>query len=460
MSDSTTADIVICGAGIAGVSTSYQLAVKYGMKNILLVDPLPPLTMTSDKSTECYRNWWPGPGDDMVQLMNRSIDLMEELHREAPNRLPMNRRGYLYATADPNNVASMISSAQEITALGAGDLRLHRNAADDPGYVPASEHGIFDAPTGADLFLDRSLIRQYFPYVTDRAVALLHTRRCGWFAAQQFGMYMFEQAVAHGVQHIKGQVEGVEVEKNRIKSIHVSVNGGLQEILTRMFVIAAGPLQKAVGRMIGVEIPVVCEPHLKVMFNDPHRVIPRDMGLFIWNDPVTLPWSDEEKAALAESEETRWLLEELPVGLHGRPEGDGNMILLQWGYHHAQLESPVFPIPLDQQLPEVALRGMATVIPGLAKYFHQIPKPFVDGGYYARTPENRPLIGPLPVAGAFMIGGLGGFGMQVSCGASDLLAHHILHHKLPSYAPAFLFSRYDDPHYRQLLGRWNASGQI
>src|SRR5256886_11256899 len=35
-----------------------------------------PLSLTSDKSTECYRNWWPGPGDDMVALMNRSIDLL------------------------------------------------------------------------------------------------------------------------------------------------------------------------------------------------------------------------------------------------------------------------------------------------------------------------------------------------------------------------------------------------
>ena len=460
MTNSNTADIVICGAGIAGVSTAYQLAVKHGMKNIVIVDPLPPLTMTSDKSTECYRNWWPGPGDDMVRLMNRSIDLMEGLHREAPNRLPMNRRGYLYATANPHNVESMISGAEEITGLGAGDLRVHRNVADDPEYVPVSEHGLFDAPTGADLFLDQSLIRKYFPYVTERAVALLHTRRCGWFAAQQFGMYMFEQAVAHGVQYVKGRVESVEVEQNRIKSVRVSMEGGVREISTPMFVIAAGPLQKSVGRMIGVEIPVVCEPHLKVMFNDLQRVIPRDMGLFIWNDPVRLPWSEEEKAALVEDEETKWLLDELPVGVHGRPEGDGNTILLQWAYHDTQLESPVFPIPLDQQLPEVTLRGMATVIPGLTKYFNQIPKPFIDGGYYTRTPENRPLIGPLPVDGAFIIGGFGGFGMQVSCGASDLLAHHIQDKELPSYAAAFLLSRYDDPLYQEALRQWGTLGQI
>ena len=111
-------------------------------------------------------------------------------------------------------------------------------------------------------------------------------------------------------------------------------------------------------------------------------------------------------------------------------------------------------------MPEVTLRGMTTVIPGLSRYLDRIPKPFIDGGYYARTPENRPLIGPLPVVGAYIVGGFGGFGMQVSCGAADLLAHHILQKDLPHYAPAFLLSRYDDPLYQQTLSQWSESGQI
>ncbi|MCC6300382.1 MAG: FAD-binding oxidoreductase [Anaerolineales bacterium] len=455
------ADILICGAGIAGVSAAYQLAVKHGLKNIVIVDPLPPLTMTSDKSTECYRNWWPGPGDAMVRLMNRSIDVMEELHHESPARLPMHRYGYLFATANPNNVEAMITSAEEISRLGAGELRIHRNASNDPEYIPVSQHGLADAPTGADLFLDQSLIREYFPHLTEQTVALLHARRCGWFAAQQFGMYKLEQAMARGVKLVKGKVESVEVEGNRIKSVNVAGNDGEHQVIsTRIFVIAAGPLQKQVGKMIGVDIPIACEPHLKVMMNDPQHVIPRDMGLFIWNDPVTLPWSDDEKEMLAESDETKWLLNELPAGLHGRPEGEGDMILLQWVYHQAEAGEPVFPVAPDAQLPEVALRGMATVFPALEKYFTQIPKPFVDGGYYARTPENRPLIGPLAVEGAYLIGGLGGFGMMVACGASDLLAKHIAGDQLPSYAPAFLLSRYDDPQYQELLKQWGASGQL
>jgi glycine/D-amino acid oxidase-like deaminating enzyme len=291
-------------------------------------------------------------------------------------------------------------------------------------------------------------------------VALLHARRCGWFAAQQFGMYMLEQAIAHGVQLVNGRVESVEVVDNKIKSVRVRSSGGSQTIETEKFVIAAGPLQKEVGRMIGIELPVECELHLKVMLNDPKRVVPRDMGLLIWNDTVKLPWLDEEREGLAESDETRWLLDELPAGLHGRPEGEGNMFLLQWAYHNLEPVEPRFPVPLDSQLPEVALRGMANVLPGLTAYFNQIPRPFVDGGYYARTPENRPLIGPLPVEGAYILGGLGGFGMMAACGASDLVAKHIAGAELPAYAAAFLLSRYDDPGYQELLRQWGASGQL
>ena len=87
-----TADIVICGAGIAGISAAYYLAVKRGVKDILIVDELPPMTLTSDKSAECYRNWWAGPGNAMVGLMNHSIDLLETMAQETGNIFNLSRR--------------------------------------------------------------------------------------------------------------------------------------------------------------------------------------------------------------------------------------------------------------------------------------------------------------------------------------------------------------------------------
>src|SRR5574341_435387 len=98
------ADIVICGAGISGVATAYFLS-KAGIQNILLVDERPPLSLTSDRSTECYRNWWPDA--EMLTLMNCSIDLMEVVADESGNVFRMNRRGYLYLTAEEDKIADL-----------------------------------------------------------------------------------------------------------------------------------------------------------------------------------------------------------------------------------------------------------------------------------------------------------------------------------------------------------------
>ena len=105
---SSSTKTVICGAGIAGIATAYHLAVRHGMQDILLVDDLPALSLTSDKSTECYRNWWPGPGDAMVALINRSIDLMEDYASQSGNIFHINRRGYLYMTALPEKIPDFI----------------------------------------------------------------------------------------------------------------------------------------------------------------------------------------------------------------------------------------------------------------------------------------------------------------------------------------------------------------
>src|SRR5574341_578380 len=108
-----SAEVVICGAGIAGVAAAYHLAVRRGVSGVVLVDERPPLTLTSDKSTECYRNWWPGPGDEMVAFMNHSIDLLEELARESDNFFRLNRRGYLFATAEPGRGVQLRQAAEQ-----------------------------------------------------------------------------------------------------------------------------------------------------------------------------------------------------------------------------------------------------------------------------------------------------------------------------------------------------------
>ena len=458
MSEST-AEIAICGAGIAGIATAYHLAVRRGMQDVILIDERAPLSLTSDKSTECYRNWWPGPGDAMVALMNRSIDILEELARESGNIFNLNRRGYLYATAEPGRVSDFIRAAEEAASLGAGPMRLHATLSSD--YVPAPAHGFENQPTGADVITDPSLIQKHFPYLSGDTVAVAHARRCGWFSAQQLGMYMLERAKECGVRLIAGRVEAVETRGGRVQSVRASTAGGSATIATPRFVDAAGPFIRHAAHMLGIDLPVYSERHVKLAFNDHLDIVPREAPMLIWTDPVTLAWSDEERAELSQSDEDRYLLGEFPSGVHGRPEGGAgsHILLLLWTYDMAPVE-PTFPIMHDPNYPEIALRGMSRMIPGLSAYFGRTPKFFADGGYYTKTRENRLLACPLPVEGAYLIGALSGYGLMAACGAAELLAGHITGAPLPHYAPAFRLERYEDPAYRNLLENWGVSGQL
>ncbi|NOY99804.1 MAG: FAD-binding oxidoreductase [Chloroflexi bacterium] len=445
------ANIVICGAGIAGVSAAFFLS-RAGVEDILLIDERPPLSLTSDHSTECYRNWWPDPA--MLALMNRSIDLMEQIADETGNAFRMNRRGYLYVTADEGKIPSLRARAERISGLGAGPLRIHARA--DSAYQPAPMEGFRDQPVGADLLLGPELIRGHFPYLTEKALAALHVRRAGWLSAQQLGMTLLEGARRRGVRFESARLTGVETAGGRVLAVRLADG---RRVAAGIFVNAAGPFLGEVGRMLHVDLPVHTELHLKAAFKDHLGVVGREAPLLIWDDPQYLPWDEEERAFLAEEEPS--LLAEFPSGVHTRPEGSGGseMVLMLWEYRTKGMP-PVWPPPLDEQYPEIALRGLATMLPGLRAYFGRAPRPILDGGYYTKTPENRPLIGPLPVEGAYVLGALSGYGIMSACAAGELLAAHITGRAIPAYANEFALARYDDPEYQQRLEAWDASGQL
>ena len=457
----STAEVVIVGAGIAGISAAFHLAVRQGVDGVVLVEAGDPLALTSDKSTECYRNWWPGPGDAMVALMNRSIDLLERIERESGGRIRLNRRGYLFATAEAPRVDRFRATAREAQSLGGGELRVHDGAAADPGYVRSPARGFDGVPPGSDLITDPALIRAEFPYLDPSVVAVLHARRCGWLSAQQLGMWMLERARARGVKLVRGRVTGVDARGGRIRSVSVARPGQRLEVDTGTLVLSPGPHLAELARTLGIELPVACERHLKVVFRDTERAVPGDAPLLIWADPVELPWSDDERAVLADDEETRPLVEPFPAGIHGRPEGTpgDHWLMMLWTYDSETVD-PVFPLPYDERLPEIALRGWSRMLPSLERYFARLPRMTVDGGYYAKTPENRPLVGPLPVDGAWVNAAWSGFGIMGACAGGELLAAHVRGAPLPAYAAAFHPARFDDPGYLDAFASDGADGQL
>ena len=130
-----------------------------------------------------------------------------------------------------------------------------------------------------------------------------------------------------------------------------------------------------------------------------------------------------------------------------------------WEYQTKVVES-YWPPLMDEQYPEIVLRGLAAMLPRMKEYFGRMPRPQLDGGYYTRTRENHPLVGPLPVEGAYVVGAVSGYGIMSACGIGELLAAHVRGMKLPHYASAFSLQRYEDPHYLKRLENWGDSGQL
>ncbi|HKY54953.1 MAG TPA: FAD-binding oxidoreductase, partial [Anaerolineales bacterium] len=410
----------------------------------------PPLSLTSAVGTEAYRNWWPGPGDTMVRFMNRSIDLLEELAEESNNVFQMNRRGYAFLTANPDQVSVWKEAAAEVSALGAGPVREH------PGpvsYIPFQAEGFDKTLNGADLVLDPVMIREQFPFITDKVIAMLYVRRCGWINNKLLGNWLFEQAVEHGVRFKQDKVIVITAPNGRVQCIRLASGGTIE---THRFVIAAGPFLRPVAALLGLDIPVFNELHGKITFKDWLRVISRPAPFMFWSDPVSIPWTAEERAHWASNPDTRWLLNEFPSGVQFRQRGEDLIAL--WTYE-VQTKELIWPPTFDPHYPEIVLRGLSAMVPEMKNYFGE--KVYVDGGYYCKTRENRPLIGPLPVESAYVIGALSGYGVMAAQAAAELVSAYIADAPLPDYAPMFRLDRYEDFEYQKLLENWDAkSGQL
>jgi glycine/D-amino acid oxidase-like deaminating enzyme len=388
--------------------------------------------------------------------MTRSIDILEEMADESGNIFRLNRRGYVFVTADDEGVDRLRATAREVSKFGMGELRDHGRS--PAQYYPAPAEGYRGLPNGADL-LEGEAARRAFRGLTHEAKAALHVRRAGWLNAIALGAWLLKRALGAGATFVRERVVGFDTNGGRVRGVRLASG---RVIETARVAIAAGPGLPAVAGMLDIHLPVFHELHAKLTFRDVRRVVDRKTPFLIWNDPLTLPWSDEDRARLDREPDALRLLAPFPGGVHIRPvDGPyGDELYIIWTY---DIEPRPFTWPprFDPHYAEIAIRGIARMLPGMAAYFGSGAQGVVDGGYYCKTRENRPLIGPLAVEGAYVLGALSGYGIMGSHAGADLLAAHLTSSRLPDYATWFLPSRYDDAGYRAVIERWGANvGQL
>jgi len=303
-------NIAVCGAGIAGIATAWSLAVKYRQKNIILIDKNQPMSLTTSKSGENFRDYWPQPC--MTALTRRSIDLMQALADDSSNSFEMRYSGYDFVSESEGR--EIFPSEQLQDPGNAGDLlRI----------------------TGSDQ------ISAGQDYLSESIQQLVRFKQAG--AIRKAGVELCKACV----EDIKPGPDGYR--------LNLSENTDYTSLTAEKLVLAPGPFINELAGMLGITLPVESILQRKFVIPDPEQVIPRDMPFTIFADPQTLNWNDEEKELIGESPEYSWLLEEFPAGLHIKPEGVGN-IKLGWAYNR-EPESPKWETSDDFDFPNITLRG-------------------------------------------------------------------------------------------------------
>jgi glycine/D-amino acid oxidase-like deaminating enzyme len=390
-----TADVVIAGSGIAGVAAAWQIATRLGTTSAVLVDPRPPLSLTSDRPGANYRDWWPQPA--MVALADRSIDLTEGL-LAAGAEFAMDRRGYLYVTAER-------ATASSLAAVRAGRI--------EAGVAP-----------GAAAVLGADELRARYPHLSPDLAGAILARRAGSLDTAGLGRAMLAIAQAAGIEVIRGEVIGTRLVAGRIGMVVVATADGAVEVATERLLNAAGPFARRLATRLGWDLDLETVLRQKVVIRDPRGIVPRDAPFTIGLDRTG----------------------GLPAGVHIKPDTAGEHDTLKLGWARDQVASePVVEPTCPPDFPQAVIARAATLVPGLGAYLAAPEIVAHDGGFYARTPDGLPLIGPHGPTGAFIVGGLAGFGSMMACATGELAAAWVLDEPRPALAAAFDPSRLGEP---------------
>jgi glycine/D-amino acid oxidase-like deaminating enzyme len=439
-------DVLVIGAGIIGLASAYYLKKSNPKLTVTVIEQYHPMAFTSAQSGENYRNWWPHP--TMKLFVERSIQLMEELSIQTDDLINMNRRGYLLSTRK-NDISEMIESLYKSFDDKTGQYFRHHLTEKHSKYEPTLSENWQDAPEGVDILQNTNLIRKHFPKFDRSVKNIIHIRKAGMLDSQQMATYMMESFKAAGGKRITGKV--IAIDKKSHFEVSLSKSIATKEMIehkirAKKIVNAAGPFASSIAEMLGMALPVDNILQQKIAFPDTLKAIPRNQPFAIDLDSQYIDWDKDEVKELAEDPTYVWLTEEFPGAIHCRPEGGdhGNWVKLGWAYNTSAVSALTQPV-LDDNYPEIVLRGAARLNPALKGYYTGLPRNMVHyGGYYTTTKENWPLIGKTEVDDFYINSAMSGFGTMAACASGELCAQWALDLERPDYANDLSLQRYEN----------------
>jgi sarcosine oxidase subunit beta len=334
------ADAVVIGGGIVGVATAFWLS-RAGLDTVLVEMRDGLSTLTTPNSIECFRAQFTEPA--MAELALPSIDVFDnfaEVIGIPDYDISLRHQGYLFVTDDESQIEHLEATVAKHRALGVTDSE----------------------------FLDRGELLARFPYLSDRVVGATFRQRDGWLSTHEATQGFAKGSTARFL--VSTGATGVRCDGRGVSGVQTDRG----PIATRTVVNAAGPFAAVVGRMAGVELPLEPVRRQKV-FISPRPQIPQDAPLTI--DLV---------------EDAYW-----------RPETGGAYIA--WVDPDEPVGEPLEEVPTDWDFAAIVLEKLVRLNPFWEEIGDNLKSEDLhpSAGQYVYTPDEQPLIGPLPEVPGFYV---------------------------------------------------------
>lgn len=366
-----TADVVIVGGGIMGCALAYQLA---GRKvDVLLLERAELGSQSTGKCAGGVRQQFSIEAN--VRLQRLSVRMLEGFEEEVGHPADFRQIGYLFVLTRPQQIEDFRHNMEMWHRVGLTEARWV-DAAEAARMVPV-------------LNVEDVLGCTFCP--SDGIASPADVTSGYAAAARRLGARLKE-----GVE-----VTGIEVASGRVQGVRSSAG----DVATRMVINCAGPWSASIGRMAGIEIPVLpYRRHIAVTGTFP--AVPR-------NTPMTVDFQ---------------------TSLYFHPEGDGVLIGMS-----DREESPGFGTDVDWGFMEKVFEQAARRAPALASAGVKT----AWAGLYEITPDHQAILGPVgELEGFWCAGGFSGHGFMQAPAAALLLTQLLLDHQPEIDISSFAFERF------------------
>jgi len=366
-----SADVVIAGGGISGCALAYQLA-KRNVDVVLLERE----TLGSQSTGKCaggVRQQF--STEDNVRVMRLSVKLLESFEQETGHPADFRQIGYLFVFTQPQQVEDFRHNMEMWHRVGLTEARWV-DPAEAAKMVPVMN-------------VEDVLGCTFCP--TDGIASPADVTAGYATAARRLGARL----------RVGVEVTGIDIASGRVQGVRTSAG----DIATRLVINCAGPWAASIGRMAGLEIPVLpYRRHIAVTGAFP--AVPR-------NTPMTVDFH---------------------TSLYFHPEGDGVLMGMS-----DRTEPPAYVTDVNWDFLEKMFEQAARRAPALAGAGVKT----AWAGLYESTPDHQAILGPIAeIEGFWCAAGFSGHGFMQAPAAALLVTQLLLDKKSEIDISSFAFERF------------------